>query len=558
MVLGFLRGIGGLLAYEWRRGTLRQTLRLTRTRGRFTLYKEPCHADLLREKAKKNGPRPFLLFHDRTLSFTRMDADANRTAHFLRSLGARQGQTVAVMMKNSPRWLDAFFGAQRLGMCPVPVNTALRGDQLAHIFNHSEARFAFLDHDMLPFYDKISGSLASPPVVIVNTEGAPSGFTVGGLESMDAAYGSGMSAADPGVAPREGDICLLMYTSGTTGLPKGVPTRYGRTGVKMMSVVSHTLLSPRDVYFTCLPLFHANALMLTVMNALNADARVALRERFSASRFWDEVRETGATVFNTIGGMIPILMKQPPRPADRSHRVRYILSAACPADMWRPFEERFGVKIIEGYGAVDLGGFVVINWGQAPVGSIGKPLGAKYRLVDDAMNDVPPGTPGELVFPGSKGEKAVEYYKDDRATESKLSGGWVHTGDLLYADRKGYLYFVGRKTESLRRRGENISAYEVERAILRHPGIAECAVYPVPSDLGEDDVMAAVVGTEGRAVDPKEIADYLRDRLAKFAVPRYWRIMPELPKTETQRVIKTVLQQQGVTPDTVDLEPSAH
>jgi len=283
-------------------------------------------------------------------------------------------------------------------------------------------------------------------------------------------------------------------------------------------------------------------------------SQVALSEKFSASRFWDDVRSSGATTFNTLGAMITILMKQPEKPTDRDHKVHTVLSAACPTDMWEPFEKRFGVHIIEGYGAVDTGSFIILNYGQAPVGSMGKPLIGKHRLVDDEMKDVPVGKPGELIFyVGESKEKAVEYYKDEKATSSKLRDGWLHTEDLVYSDKKGYLYFVGRKTESIRRRGENISAYEVEHAILQYPDALESAVYSVPSEMGEHEVMAAIVPLEGKSFDPKKLAEFLKDHLAKFAIPRYYRILPELPKTETQRVIKDILQKEGVTRDTIDL-----
>jgi len=553
---GLGKGVLELLTQELRSGTLRASLQQTRRNRRPTFAREPSHADLLEAKALRNGDRPFLRVRGAAFTYRQMSENANRAAHLFRSLGAGPGGSLAIMMRNSARWLDAFFGAQRLGMAAVPVNTALRADQLAHILNHSEAGFLCIDQDLLPFYGKARAGLRKPPVLLVNPGGSGPLRAAGNRASLDRAYAPGAPADRPPERPREGDPCLLLYTSGTTGMPKGVPTRYGRTNIRMMQVMSRVLLRPDDVYFTCLPLFHANALLLTMTTAMAADAQMALVEKFSASRFWADVVASGATVFNSIGAMIPILMKQPVRPEERQHRVRYVLSAACPADMWEPFQKRFGIRIVEAYGAVDGGGFVVINYGNAPAGSLGKPLGGKYRLVDEHMNDVPAGQPGELIFRVANPQAApMEYYKDREATSGKVRDGWLHTGDRVYADAKGFLYFVGRKTESLRRRGENISAYEVEQAILQHPAVLECAVYAVPSELGEDDVMAAVVPVEGETLDADALAAFLQDRLARFAIPRYYRFLSELPKTETQRVIKRVLAEEGVTPDTVDREP---
>ncbi|MGC8579112.1 MAG: AMP-binding protein [bacterium] len=545
-----------LLFEEIKRGNFIETIRLSRKNGRFTIAHDISHAELLHEKAQQHGDRIFLSFYGQTFTYSQMDNNANRIANYLLSIGAGRGEALGIMMANSPRWLDVFFGTQRIGMCAVPINIALKGDQLTHILNHSDAHFLCIDDDILPYYEKIKDNLIHKPKIIVNIKNhVPDSKIPEEYFLLDKAYAQGISMSAPDIKPREGDICLLMYTSGTTGLPKGVPTYYGRTNIRLMSVLNRATLHADDVYYTCLPLFHANALILTVIAALNADAMVALGTKFSASRFWDEVRVTGATIFNTIGGIIPILMRQPEKPSDRQHKVKRVLSAACPADMWEAFEKRFGVKIIEGYGAVDTGGFIVLNFGQAPVGSMGKPIGAKYRVVDDSMKDVPPGKPGELIFYTGKGNKrAVEYYRDEKATSSKISDGWLHTGDLVYTDKKGYLYFVGRKTESIRRRGENISAYEVEQAILQYSDVLECAVYGVPSELGENDVMAAIVTVENKSIEPMELKKFLEDRIAKFAVPRYFRFLPELPKTETQRVIKGVLSKEGVTPDTIDLQ----
>ncbi len=215
---------------------------------------------------------------------------------------------------------------------------------------------------------------------------------------------------------------------------------------------------PDDVLYTCLPLFHANALFLSTQRALVAGLPLALSGRFSASRFWDEVRRYGATTFNALGAMMPILMKQPERDNDRDNKVRVVSSAACPASVWEPFEKRFGVRIFEGYGAVDGAGFGIGNPGTSPKGSIGKPT-TPIRIVDDDGKDVAVGEPGELLFKIDDARlRRVEYYKDKEATRAKIRDGWLHTGDLVYADEDGNLFFADRKTDSMRRRGENISS----------------------------------------------------------------------------------------------------
>ncbi|MFO8057289.1 MAG: AMP-binding protein [bacterium] len=549
------KGVGASMRDEWRRGTLGETLRLSLQKRTLRFAKDLSHADLLEEKAALYGDRPFLIFQGRTFSYRQMNERADRAAAFLAALGGGPGKHLALMMKNSPEWLFVFFGAQKIGMAAVPVNTALRGNQLQFVLNHSDACILVINHDLFPHYERVKDDIESELAVVINPEGEEEEVPEG-TRSLSEAFDPEATFPWQSLTARAGDICLLMYTSGTTGLPKGVVTRYGNTNIKILGIVGRLNLDSDDVYYTCFPLFHANALLLTVTAAMHAGARVALSTRFSASKFWDEIYETGATVFNGLGAMIPILMKQPVKEVEKKNRVRYVLSAACPADMWEPFEKRFNLEIIEGYGAVDGGGLIIMNWGQAPKGSLGKPLGSKVRVVDDDMNDVPVREPGELVSWVGNRESSVEYYKNEKAGSEKVRDGWLHTGDLVYQDEKGYLYYVGRKSEFLRRRGENVSAYEVEHAILQHPDVLECAVYAVPSELAEDDIMAAVVPAEGKTVHAARLKEFLQDHLAKFAIPRYYRVMDELPKTETHRVIKNVLEKEGVTEDTIDLASS--
>ncbi len=281
---------------------------------------------------------------------------------------------------------------------------------------------------------------------------------------------------------------------------------------------------------------------------------MALSKRFSAGRFWEEIAKSKTTVFNTIGAIIPILMKQPESPYEKSHQVVRILSAGCPAAMWEHFENRFGVKLWEAYAAIDGTGFIA-NFGDGPKGSIGKPLNSIIKLVDDKGNDVSVGATGELLFKVDPNKKSsVEYYNNPDASGEKTRGEWEYTGDLMYQDEQGYIYFVGRSTDSMRRRGENVSAYDVEQAILKHPSVLEAAVYAVPSEMTEDDIMASVKLVEGNNLAGKELWDFLQDKLAKFAIPRYIRMVDDFPRTETFRVKKGELKSTGVTPDTFDAE----
>jgi crotonobetaine/carnitine-CoA ligase len=507
---------------------------------------------LIEEEAEKLGDKTFLYFEDRTLSFADLNRQVNRAANGLARLGVGSGVGVSIMMRNAPEFLFVYFATQKLGAYAVPVNVSLKGEGLRHIIDHSDSSILCCHPDYLEAIQAVRESLPKLREIVVDTLEAPDDWV---LPDGWRTLADVMDAPDsnPGVEIDPEALSGLLYTSGTTGAPKGVVSRYkgmNVAGLRMMGA----MLQPDEMVYTCLPLFHANALFLSTVRSLAVGLPLVLSRRFSASRLWDETRRYGVTTFNALGAMIPILMKQPERPNDADNPVRVVFSAACPASVWAEFEKRFAVRIIEGYAAVDGGGYSIVNLGQSPKGSIGKPMNP-YRIVDDDGKDVPPGQPGELWFEvDDANRRRVEYYKNEEASSDKIRDGWLLTGDLVYADEEGHLYFVDRKTDSLRRRGENISSWEVEREINSHPAVLESAVFGVPSDLGEDEVMAIIVLKEGQKLSYEELIGHCEQQMAKFMVPRYLEFREAIAKTGTHRVQKSDLKREGVGPDTWDRE----
>ncbi len=514
-------------------------------------------AALLEEQAAALKDKPFLylVYQDRSISYAEMDRNANKVANYLLNIGGSPGQGIATLMNNSPQFLDIFFGIQKIGMYVNTVNTSLRGDGLAFIIDNSDTEYLVVDYDLVDLFRSVADRTPKIRRVIVNTLEAPDGFTVpAGMTDLKDAYAADIPAARPSVEFDENGILMLMYTSGTTGLPKGVVMRYNKNIVDKLRMLAPIILTPDSIYYTALQLFHGNALYVTTTSALIVGCTVALSKRFSAGRFWEEIAKSKATVFNTIGAIIPILMKQPASPYEKAHKVERVMSAGCPADLWEPFENRFGVKIWEAYAAIDGTGFIA-NFGDGPKGSIGKSVISVIRLVDEKGNEVPHGAVGELLFKVDPDRKStVEYYKNPEASGDKTRGEWEYTGDLMYQDAQGFLYFVGRNTDSMRRRGENVSAYDVEQAILKHPSVLEAAVYGVPSEMTEDEIMASVRPVEGMTLSGREVWDFLQDKLARFAIPRYIRTVDDFPRTETFRIKKGELKSIGVTTDTFDAD----
>lgn len=534
--------------------------------------------DVVAYKAATVGDKVFMTYIrdfdrgiDEKYTYRDMHALSNRLANGLLKLGLGGKDGISLFEINTPEFIITLFSAFKLGAYVVLVNTGLKGESLQYIIDHSDSKALVVHWSLLDRYLALKDQLPKIRQVIVDTFEAPADFSL--PEGM-VSFQDLLKSPDREIESKieADDMSLLIYTSGTTGLPKATTFTYrGYKGpaLQMAGLVAHFMGRPGDVFYTCLPLFHGNALQLSTMAAYFAEFPLILSRRFSASRFWDIIRKYNVTNFNLLGSMPQFLLKQPPRPNDRDNKVWRVNSAACPAELIEKFEQRFGVKIYEGYGAVDGGGFALGTFGRenVPVGAMGKPNeGQRAEVMDDEGRILPTGEVGELVFHVPEQEleqRKVRYYKNEEASRARIERGkdgnmWFKTGDLVRKDDAGWFFFVDRKKDAIRRRGENIAAWSIERVIIQHDKVLECAAYGVKSqEYGEDDVMVAVVLKPGEAMTPEELLDFCRDKLADFMIPRYIDFVDKLPKSEVHRILKRFLKERGITDTTYDREKAA-
>jgi carnitine-CoA ligase len=506
---------------------------------------------VLEKRAEQHPDKPFMRLPDGdAISYGAFRASVERAAAGLAALGVKQGDYVNVWLPNGVDMVRIWFAINWLGAVYVPINTAYRGNVLAHVIANGGAELMIVASDLVERLAHIDRAQLRTLVVAGGKEHAIPGMEFVPLEKLD---------ADPATLPplkqpiEPWDVQSIIYTSGTTGRSKGVLSSYTHMW-HMTGVQAFPMLDETDCYLISLPFFHVGG-TLPIIAMLNRGGTVGMGGDFATEAFWPTVRATGATYTILLGVMSTFLSKRTPSPDEREHTLKKITMIPLPDD-WRDFAERFGPTVWTLFNMTEVSVPIFSEPNPQAPGTCGKQRpGVDLRIVDVHDREVPVGEIGELIV-RTDAPWALNsgYYKNPEATAQAWRNGWFHTGDGFRKDEHGNYFFVDRMKDAIRRRGENISSFEVEAEILTHPKIRECAVVAVPNEMAEDDVLAIVAPATGAAVDPLELLEFLKPRLAHFMLPRYVRIMTDLPRTPTQKVEKYVLRQQGLTSDTWDRE----
>jgi crotonobetaine/carnitine-CoA ligase len=496
---------------------------------------------MLAAQAERHGDRPLLTIGGMTWTFRDAASAAARRAGMLAAAGIGPGDRVALLLANRIELMEMVLACGWMGAIAVPLNTAAMGPQIAYYLRNSGAKVLVIEdslRDRLEQADLKGTALEQ----VWNVESLPP-----------------PGAPVPAAAVKPGDTLAILYTSGTTGPSKGVMcphAQYYWWGVNAIQLLE---ITADDVLCTTLPLFHINALG-SFVQALLSGARMVLHERFSASGFWPAMGQSGATVAYLLGAMVPILLAQPRGAEERSHRVRLALGPGVPPDMIAKFGERTGIPILEGYASTETNFIIGATIDRQIQGTIGRIRpGYHARVADEEDFEVPPGVAGELLLRADEPFAfATGYFGMPEKTVEAWRNLWFHTGDRVVRDADGNFRFLDRLKDAIRRRGENISSYEVEQVLLSHPDIEMVAVFPARSELAEDEVMAAIVLKASCRLEPAELMRFCEPRMPYFAIPRFLDFVAELPRTENGKVQKFKLRERGPGARTWDREAAGY
>lgn len=500
---------------------------------------------ILDAQAARMGDKVFVRDRETQVTYRELSEGSNRIANCLmQQHGVGKGDKVAVLLPNCVDYFYVQFGIAKAGAVMVPVNTLAKADLLAHFLDNSDARIVIVDSPLLPLVESVRAVTPKVQTVLVRGE-----------DSFRRLFNG--TPTRPAVDTAWYDPVDIFYTSGTTGVSKGVVLSHQHHYVFGDTIARSARLGESDVMYICLPLYHGMGSYMSIMPMLLRGGTIALGAGFSASRWLDEIREFGATATWAVYSMAPILMKQPERPGDADNPLKIYLFSGMAADVVERFEKRFGVKVLDHYGSTESAHLAYSLWDEKRPGAVGPVNTEHYEVavVDEHDNVLPPGEVGECVsrckLPFTQ---MSEYYGMPEETLKVFRNRWLHSGDLCRIDADSWLYFVGRGKDTIRRRGENISCFELESILQSFDAIEECASIPVPSDLGEDEIKVVVAPRRGRRLEYGEVMEYCRSHMPKFMLPRYIEFVEEVPKLPNHKVDKAGLKKAGLTAATWDAQ----
>ncbi len=504
-------------------------------------------ADLIANRAEQRPDLDVLTFErwslggalpDEVRTYADLHANANRIAAALIAHGMEPGDRFALVMRNHPEFVETMIAASITACVSVPIDPRTRGEKLAYMLRQSGCRGVICADYCVAQVDAVCPSVPDLTWVLALTTGeASEPSSVANTDSLNEALAQPAPTVDVRLSGLN-DPLQIIYTSGTTGDPKGVVFANSRFGAFALVGMLFGYRAD-DRPYTGLSLTHGNAQAVTLGPSLHMGLRAVISRRFTKTRLWDICRRYGCTTFSMLGGMATAIYSEPPRPNDVDNPVRMILDAGMPGALTADFERRFGVQVLEWYGAVE-GGLALKPIGEGPPGSFGKaPPGLEMKIVDEADNECPPGVIGEIVSRLATGEPAeVEYYANKEASREKTAGGWLRSGDMGHRDADGWLFFDYRKGGSIRHNGDFINTGFVEKVIAEHPAVCDVCVYGVPPASGapgEKDVVAAIVLGSGVEFSAASVFAACRAGLEPNFVPSYLQVVDEIPKTASEK-----------------------
>ena len=500
--------------------------------------------------AEDKGTETFAVFQDGEVwSYEQLRKKVRQLAGGFHEQGVSRGDHVAVWMFDSKEAILTFFAINYLGAVFVPMNTAYKGQVLSHVLNVSDAKILVAHGQLLERLGEVDVAQIEK-AISVGDGGLPPA-----IAGVDFSTVESTSAEPPELdRPIEPwDVQSIIFTSGTTGPSKGVLSSYLHIFTNAGPETWH-FVTGEDRFLINMPIFHIGG-MGVIFVMLCRGGSIAVMDGFDTEKFWPFVRQSKTTAFFLLGVMTTFLLKQEPSDDDKNHDVRLAFMVPL-TETCTEFYERFGIDVYTIFNMTEISSPIVSEPNPTKRGTCGKKRdGVDVRLVDENDCEVAPGEIGEMIVRTDRpwGMNSG-YYKNPEATAEAWRNGWFHTGDCFRQDSEGYFYFVDRMKDAMRRRGENISSFEVEAEVVAYPEVREAAAYAVPSDLGEDDVMISVAPVAGKTIDPKVLIEFLGERMPYFMVPRYIRVLDELPKTPSSKVMKHVLRTEGVTTDSWDRE----